>query len=111
MCHLPLEVEHRAYWDVKKLNFDLKAAGQERLLQLNEMEEFRCDAYETAKIYKKKTNVWHDKLIQKKDFAPGDKVLLFNSRLRPFQGKLKSRWSGLFTIKEVFLFGAVEVID
>ncbi|XP_073061794.1 uncharacterized protein [Primulina eburnea] len=85
------------------------ASGEQRLLQLNEMEEFRNDAYENAKIYKEKTKKWHDKQILRRDFEPGQQVLLFNSRLRLFPGKLKSRWSGPFTVETVYPYGAIEL--
>ena len=54
-CHLSLELENRPMWAIKKLNFDFKAAKEERLLQLNELEELRNEAYDNAKIYKDKT--------------------------------------------------------
>ena len=71
----------------------------------------RLQAYENALIYKEKTKLWHDKKIKKKEFVPGQLVLLFNSRLRLFPGKLKSRWSGPFRIKEVFPHGAITLED
>ncbi|KAG7578965.1 Ribonuclease H-like superfamily [Arabidopsis thaliana x Arabidopsis arenosa] len=108
-CHLPVEVEYKAIWATKLLNLDIKEAQEKRSVDLHELEEIRLEAYESSKVYKERTKAFHDKKIAPKDFKAGDQVLLFNSRLKLFPGKLKSRWSGPFTIKEVLPFGAVSL--
>ena len=70
---------------------DFQVVGEKRLLQLNELDEFRHEAYENAKMHKERTKAWHDKHIMRKEFQLGKKILLFNSRLKLFLGKLKSR--------------------
>ena len=91
------------------VNFDMRVAEEKRMLQLNEMEEFRNNAYENARIYKERTKQWHGKHIMSRDFKKGQKVLLFNSRLRLLSGKLRSRWSSPFEITKVLPHGVVEI--
>nr|KYP31222.1 Pol polyprotein [Cajanus cajan] len=108
-CHLPVEVEHRAYWAVKTCNFSIDQAGEERKLQLSELDEIRLEAYENSKFYKEKTKKFHDSLIARKDFVVGQKVRLYNSQLELMGGKLRSKWIGPFVVTNVFPYGTVEI--
>jgi len=109
---LPVELEHRAHWVIRKFNMDFKKAEMLRKQQLSELEEWRDKAYHSAKIYKEKTKKWHDKRIKHKEFKPGDEVLLFNSRVKLFgHGKLRSKWEGPYTVVHVASHGAITLQD
>nr|GEY12534.1 reverse transcriptase domain-containing protein [Tanacetum cinerariifolium] len=107
--HLLIKLEHKAYWALKHANFNLKTAGDHRKVQINELNELRNQTYENSLIYKEKTKRLHDSKIKDRDFNIDDRVLLFNSRVKIFSGKLKSHWSGPFTISQVYPYGTVEL--
>ncbi|CAA7021687.1 unnamed protein product [Microthlaspi erraticum] len=88
-----------------------KRAQEKREMDFHELEEIRLDAYESLRIYKERTKAFHDKRIVPKVFKAGDDVLLYNSRLKLFPGKLKSRWSGPFKVKEVLPYGDITLVN
>ena len=92
------------------MNMNLEMARKKRMLPLNELDELRKNAYESSRIYKEKTRAWHDKHLMHNELKPGQQVFLFNSRLKLFLGKLRSRWFGPIVITQVFPYGSVELM-
>ncbi|CAM8886300.1 unnamed protein product [Rhodiola kirilowii] len=88
---------------------DMKAAGEKILLQLNELDEIRLDSYENARIYKERTKKWHDKQTVRREFNEGERVLLYNSRLRLFPRKLRTKWSGPYIVERAYPNDHVEL--
>ena len=81
-------------------------------MQLAELDEWRENVYHNSKLYKERTKRWHDKRIKIKEFNPGDKVLLFDSRVKLFgKGKLRSKWNGPYSVLASSSHGAVTLQD
>ena len=111
-CHLPVGLEYKSHWAIKRWNMDLQSAGIKRQIQLAELDEWREKAYHSSKLYKEQTKRWHDKRIKIKHFNAGDKVLLFNSRIHLFgHGKLRSKWEGPFLVLNAADHGAITLQD
>ena len=87
-CHLPVEIEYKAWWAIQNLNMDMNRAGLKRMLEINKLEELRNNTYFNFKISKDRQKKWHDQLITRKTFNQGDQVLLYDSKLHLFPGKL-----------------------
>ncbi len=110
-CNLPVGVQHRADWAIRKCNIEYDEAGKERKLHLHELEELRSQAYDNQLLQKIKMKEYHDQKIVPKELHREQRVLLFNSRFKYFSGKLRSKWMGHYTITEVFPHGAVNIKD
>ncbi|XP_076952527.1 uncharacterized protein LOC143626268 [Bidens hawaiensis] len=110
-CHLLVELSHHALWAVKNINLNYECEGKQRKLNICKLEESRDEAYECASAYKDKIKRIHDAKLRRKTFEEGQRVWLYNSRLKIFPGKLKSKWTGPYQVKRVGKFGEVEIED
>jgi hypothetical protein len=106
----PVEFEIKTLRTALSANLDLTNAQTARLQQLNELEEKRLDAIQQTTIIQQQRSQWHDKNIKNKQFQKGDWALLYDSRFKEFQGKLRTRWLGPYEVDTIFPNGTVRLL-
>ena len=92
-----------------QLSLNLDEAQEQRLMQLNELDEIRQDVFQRTALIQNQRTKWHDKFLKNKTFQEGDWALLFDSRFKHFKGKLTTRWMGPYEIVTVFYNGSVKI--
>jgi hypothetical protein len=106
----PVEFEIKTLRTALAVNLDLTDAQTGRLQQLNELEEKRLDSIQQTTIIQQQRLQWHDKNIKNKQFQKGNWALLYDSRFKEFQGKLRTRWLGPYKVDTVFPNGIVRLL-
>ena len=94
LCHLPLELEYKSLWALKKLNFNFKEAQEKRKMDLNELDEIRLHAYENARLYKERMKLYHDKRIRPREFEIGQKSVIIQLSFQAFSRKIENKMVG-----------------
>eukprot|EP00253_Pinus_taeda_P029935 PITA_29935 len=97
---LSIEFEYSTLRLAAKLDLDLSHAQQDRLLQLNGLDEQRMQALLHSEVIQLQRKIWHDRHLNEKQFQPGDWVLLYDSRYKDFKGKMRTRWLGPYTVEK-----------
>lgn len=91
----------------ERLNLECSDVPKLRLKKYNKMDEFRICSYKSSTLYEEKMKLYHKPKIKKRDLIASDMILLFDSRIKLFQGKLKSRWKDTYRVVTVFAFDAI----
>jgi hypothetical protein len=106
---LPIEFQIKTFRTAVQVGMNLDEAQQQRLLQLNELDETRQEALQRTTLIQEQRTKWHDKYLKKKNFQQGDWALLYDSRFKNFKGKLTTRWMGPYEIDTIYDNGSIRI--
>jgi hypothetical protein len=106
---LPIEFQIKTFRTAIQVGMKLDEAHQQRLLQLNELDETRQESLQRTTLIQEQRTKWHDKYLKKKKFQQGDWALLYDSRFKNFKGKLTTCWMGPYEIGTVYDNGSINI--